>query len=378
MKPYYVLLTGSINNAGDFLIKHRAKQLLEYLRPDRAILDFDRWKPLDQDQIVAINRSKGLILTGGPSLRPDMHPQIFPLTPKLENITVPILTMGVGWNHSRGSWHDTHNYGFTSSTRTLLDKIAANHYFSGVRDYHTLNTVARAGYDNFLMTGCPALYDRSKINVQPILPEKIQNISFSLGTRFLHSSSMEQSVKSLIAALQDRFSHERFTIVFHHSVNPADYEKRNTPILTKQLKMLEWMRSKGIAYSDISGDAQNLIDHYAQTDLHIGYRVHAHIYCSSISKPSILIAEDGRGMGLMRMNIGLVLPGFRKFRLGSHTFSKAGNRIIGKYVVDEGLSDDVIHAIDYEERMGFPRLLQARSSIDNLFPVMEQYVQQLP
>ena len=39
--PYYVTLTGSRNNAGDFLIRHRAHNLLRDLRPDRDIVDMD-------------------------------------------------------------------------------------------------------------------------------------------------------------------------------------------------------------------------------------------------------------------------------------------------------------------------------------------------
>lgn len=47
MKDYYVILTGSKNNAGDFLIKYRAKKLFAALRSDREIVDLDAWKPFD-------------------------------------------------------------------------------------------------------------------------------------------------------------------------------------------------------------------------------------------------------------------------------------------------------------------------------------------
>ena len=41
-----------------------------------------------------------------------------------------------------------------------------------------------------------------------------------------------------------------------------------------------------------------MIDLYSNCDLHIGYRVHAHVFMTSIKKPSILIKEDGRGEGM--------------------------------------------------------------------------------
>lgn len=37
MRDQYVLLTGRMNNAGDFFIKHRAAELPAKYRPDRLI-----------------------------------------------------------------------------------------------------------------------------------------------------------------------------------------------------------------------------------------------------------------------------------------------------------------------------------------------------
>lgn len=57
---------------------------------------------------------------------------------------------------------------------------------------------------------------------------------------------------------------------------------------------------------DVSGDV-NKLDFYQDCDLHIGYRVHAHLYFISQRTPSILINEDGRGLG---MGVSLGLPVF--------------------------------------------------------------------
>lgn len=47
---------------------------------------------------------------------------------------------------------------------------------------------------------------------------------------------------------------------------------------------------------DTSQDSSKL-DFYKDFDLHVGYRLHGHIKCLSIGIPSILIAEDSRGLG---------------------------------------------------------------------------------
>lgn len=48
---------------------------------------------------------------------------------------------------------------------------------------------------------------------------------------------------------------------------------------------------------DISGSKEGF-KQYDECDLHIGFRVHAHIYNISMGNPSILINEDARGAGV--------------------------------------------------------------------------------
>ncbi len=103
MKDQYVILTGSKNNAGDYLIKYRAKQLFNNVRPDRKIIDINGWEQLNAEKLVIINQSKALILMGGPALVENMAPKVYALTHNLEDIKVPIIMMGIGWKSQRGN-----------------------------------------------------------------------------------------------------------------------------------------------------------------------------------------------------------------------------------------------------------------------------------
>ncbi len=76
MKEQYVVLTGGKNNAGDFLIKYRAKQLFTTFRQDRQIIDLNAWEKFDPQKLQTVNASKALILLGGPSLQKNMRPDI--------------------------------------------------------------------------------------------------------------------------------------------------------------------------------------------------------------------------------------------------------------------------------------------------------------
>jgi hypothetical protein len=202
MKDQYVILTSSKNNTGDFLIKFRAKQLFKALRPDRYIVDYDAWKAFTREQLMEVNRSKALILMGGPALQKNMRPNIYMMTKNLDDIHVPIITMGIGWMSPVGDWASTHNYKLNSETVQLLQRVEKSGYLSSVRDYHTLNTLFSYGFKNFVMSGCPALYSLVHIDQDINISKSFKNISFSMGVSFTRSSSMRDQAKSIILKMR--------------------------------------------------------------------------------------------------------------------------------------------------------------------------------
>ncbi|OOF08193.1 hypothetical protein, partial [Salinivibrio sp. PR919] len=109
-KPYYVILTGSKNNAGDFLIKYRAKEIFQRIRPDREIVDINGWEKFSAETLEIVNNSEALILMGGPALQQHMYPKIYPLVDELSDITTKIVMMGVGWKSLSGNWIDSVYY----------------------------------------------------------------------------------------------------------------------------------------------------------------------------------------------------------------------------------------------------------------------------
>ena len=378
---YYVILTGSKNNAGDFLIKYRAKQLFKNLRPDREIIDYNAWEEFDKEKLEVVNNSKALILLGGPSLQKMMRPNIYKMTKNLEDIKVPIITMGIGWKSIQGEWKNTFNYPLSDESIALLKRVNNSNCFSSVRDYHTLNSIRFKGFDNFLMTGCPAYYDLDFIGKEVTNP-KISKIAFSLGVSFIHSLSMEKLMKDNILKCKEKFEDKEFEVVFHHSLNKNKFlsshnvtEKHNQ----RHIEFANWLDEQKISYADISGSAENLIEYYSKVDLHIGYRVHAHIFMNSISKFSILISEDGRAKGTKDVIGGIVLDGFIDYK--DDFLSKVFNKLSKNYdkiTANEYLSKEIISNVEYEEKINFKRLKNSRKQIDNNFEIMKQFIEKLP
>ncbi|EAO7496473.1 hypothetical protein AKL48_25425, partial [Salmonella enterica] len=92
----YTLLYGAKKNVGDFLILDRAIKLLKEHKPSEELHLVKRWLPIDE-HLEVINKSKAIILCGGPAYQKDFYPGIYPLTKNLIDIKVPIVPFGLGW-----------------------------------------------------------------------------------------------------------------------------------------------------------------------------------------------------------------------------------------------------------------------------------------
>ncbi len=380
MKNQYVLLTGGKNNAGDHLIKHRAKKLFQWLKPDTNIIDLDGWKYLTDEQLDMINNSKALILTGGPALHNRMYPNIYALRDNLDDIKVPILTMGIGWHSQRGEWKDTHNYVLDDQSLKLLEKINNSGYMSSVRDYHTLNILHSLGMKNFLMTGCPALY--SEENLNECFPDTldIKKIAYSLGVSLKISDRMYSQMQSVLLLIRELFPSAEVEVVFHHSPTGKYLETHgaNKNLYYAQTKYIDWLKSNDFNYVDISGSADNLVNYYSQIDFHLGYRVHAHIFMNSISKPSVLLNEDGRGKALEKVLGGMIFNAYDS--MNDSFIYKVLRKLsmkVDNYNQSKFLVNDLRHSIHYELENGI-KFSQPRIEIDRYFHVMKHFIGQLP
>lgn len=381
MKDYYVILTGSKNNAGDFLIKYRAKRLFKKIRIDRDVVDLDAWKEFDAKTLALVNNAKALILMGGPSLQYNMRPFIYKMTEDLANIKVPIISMGIGWKSTSGNWEDTYDYPMNEQSVKLLDRINDSGYLSSVRDYHTLNSIRFKGFDNFLMTGCPAYYDLDYLGSKPQI-SKIKKVGFSLGVSFIESKSMEALMKDNILKIKEYYSDCEFDVLFHHSLDSKEYlasDHSKLGRLKKHQEFSYWLKSQNINFVDISGSAENLINYYSNVDLHIGYRVHAHIFMNSMSKFSVLISEDGRAKGVKEVIGGIVLDGYLNFKAGFvHKALNKLTRHYDRFCSNINLTKEIIDNIEYENKIGYKRIKNSRKTIDSNYKIMKEFLEQLP
>lgn len=374
----YVLLTGAISNAGDFLIKEKSMELLKSFKPKRKIITFDRWKALTEEQVKIINNSRLLILCGGPAFQRDFYPGVYPLIKDLKEIKVPIVTFGLGWKGIPGKWEDTHKYYFTKKSYDLLNRIETSGFKSSLRDYLTLNMLIHKGFNKYIMTGCPSWYDLRNIGTPLKIPSQIKKVAFSIGVSFIKNKQIFKSLVELILKLKNYFG-ESLICTFHH---PVDYKYYSSINLNKSFynahrELIDVLEGKGIKWVDLSFQTSKLTHFYDEVDLHIGFRVHAHLYMLSIRKPSILLIEDGRGYGVFYSLGGLCLETIeRKNNLLYKGLNKF--KILNNCWFRHELIEDLINNITYEIENGFPRERHIPNILDEHFEIMKKFILQLP
>lgn len=187
--------------------------------------------------------------------------------------------MALGWCGSNSSLYTVKNYEFSDSSLKLLKRIESDGFSLGCRDYYSKKILSENGFRNSIMTGCAAWYDLTKVESTALtncseirkicVSDPAQRVNFDQYTR-------------LLKFIKDRFPGSSITAVFHRGVS----EQKRMDI-----------DKLGIDVIDISNGAEGF-SFYDDCDIHIGYRVHAHIYNLSGRRRSILIEEDGRGAGI--------------------------------------------------------------------------------
>lgn len=316
-------LSGAYKNAGDFLIEKRAIELIRHVYPEAEITRFLRNEI--KVNTASINNCDAAVIGGGPVFKTSLVTYM-PLEIYVQEIRIPTMILGGGWYGSNGSSHAVQQYKFDGPTRAFLEKIYADGFGFSCRDLHTVNVLRENGFPRTVMTGCPAWYD----------VRYVDNIAFKndvpeIKTIFVSDPAKLSNLKGaveLVDYLRERYPQAEIKFVFHRGTGQDRFTSGKSAAARQQTVLA--LQSRGVHTEDISYGADGF-SLYDKCDLHVGYRVHAHIYNLSIRNRSVLIEEDGRGAGV---NETLGLPSIRAYddtvNFSGSCFDRAVRKIGGR------------------------------------------------
>ena len=279
-----VTLTGAYRNAGDHLIGDRARALLRK-HVDGEIINIAR-RDINESHYEIFNKARAVILCGGPAYQPLIYPKVFPI--ELDRITSKVVPMGLGFKAKLGQ--SPADFKFTEAAEHFVREVHKQVKVSSVRDGLTLEMLNGLGLNNVSMTGCPAWYDLEHLTDEYQFKADAKHITFSLPAK------PQPDTFKILAGLTKMFPKAQKTIAMHHGFRPAKTAHGNA-MLRWHMRVFAFATARGWQVAPIADGLDKFKALYDHTDLHVGYRVHAHIYSLSQQSASLLINEDTRGVG---------------------------------------------------------------------------------
>lgn len=307
----YVVLTTfpsqSSANVGDLLIERSVKSLIESVKGESEFVTFFREEPLDE-HLETINSARAVLLPAFPIRDTPMYPVTYQLVEELQRIRVPLIPIGGNWNVYPGDHLSRERVRFSEETTSFLRFIADQVDVMSMREYHACRILHRHGIKNTLMTGDPAWYDLTTMGKPMKRVTSVERLVFSPP---LSAYYVEQAER-IIALLAELFPQAERVCAMHladrktlgGSAKATRDAALNPEVAEKNARVRTAAEQHGFEVRDVSRDV-SLIDFYQACDLHVGYECHAHLAFLRNRIPSVLIAEDARGVGFnYTLNVG--------------------------------------------------------------------------
>ncbi len=306
------LLSGAYGNAGDSLIEARSRALLENTFPGGAEVKVYSRKRLAED-FEEINACDLVVFSGGPIYQRDIRAN-FDVAAACR-ITAPLKIIGGGWKGASRSQMLPYRYAFEPDTRRLFEKIDGNGGLS-CRDLFSVKALRAAGFESAVMTGCPAWYDLERVHELRLRPYDGERPVICVSDPAVRRN--EVFVEPLLRYLHGAFPASQIKYVLHRGRQTADYESKRRSVEALGFAELVELTPSAEAFAV-----------YDECDLHVGFRVHAHIYRLSRRQRSVLIEEDGRGGGVNEA-LGLpALPAYSDEVQSENRWLRKGAQLVG-------------------------------------------------
>ncbi|MEX0626930.1 MAG: polysaccharide pyruvyl transferase family protein [Chloroflexota bacterium] len=369
-----LLLHRAIRNAGDFLIFDRAVKLFRAFRPTAKLVVAKAWLPLtDQFRLVELQAFDAVVVCGGPGYQNGLYPQVYPLA-DLSRLHSPVVLLALGSYSFPGTPSQLRISRFDGPTRAFLDEVQQRAPYLGARDRLTEELLHVNGISEVLMTGDPAWYDLEHMDKVGPTGSNIRSLAFTPPA----SAVFAGQALRLMRRLAKELPRSRGTVVFHRGL-----QRR----YAAEAGRLGW------SIEDISGSLDGF-QFYDSVDLHVGYRVHAHLYCLSHALRSYLIAEDSRGIGALQtlgpLGVDPLTRHDRSWRPLQRVRLVAGNlaRLPGPVsdrllevlapAVTAEIGDELMAQLALDQSGSWQRLRQARETMRLTLPVMRTMIESIP
>lgn len=265
-------------NVGDLLIGQATEEILDYEYPN-----IERKRYTSEDELIGnintVNESDAIIMPGFAIRDVIWYPKLYELI-KEDQLETPIYPMGAGWNAFPGNFEHTSVKRYPDEVNQFYHDIAQQTPVFSTREYYSSRVLHQLGIKNTQMIGDCAWYDIESLGESFHRPLSVDKLIFTTP----HSTHYQSQAKEVLSMLSNLFPNAEKIFALH--AKPGIMEAQ----------LADHAVDMGFSEQNLSHDVSNLTV-YNDADLHVGYRCHGHIAALRKRIPSVLVAEDGRGMG---------------------------------------------------------------------------------
>jgi len=379
-------------NVGDKLIEVRTKEMIKQEKGDDEFFTIFREEPLEP-HLEKINSSKAVLMPAFPVRDTPMYPKAYTLTEDLSQIKVPLVSVGANWNVYPGDRKSRETIRYSEATTKFIQYVGRQVEKFSCREHYAVEVMKKHGVENAYFTGDPAWFYLPSLGKPLHRPKEVKKVVFSgpLSPYYL------EQAKSIITMIAEMFPRAERYCAMHLADSGAAgstggdaVKSENSAAMTpdvarKNQAIREWAKENGFTVMEMAGDIEKLT-FYEECDLHVGYECHAHLFFFSRRIPSVLIAEDARGVGF---NYSLGYGGFTGFvraqeapKVKAKTHTSGYSTSIEELVLappKNNVEQEVRGFIQEELETNFARYLGLDTMLDTVYNErMRPFIQGLP
>jgi hypothetical protein len=277
-------------NIGDRLITNKLKELLS------EIGDYSYkivWRAAPWAEVKDIVLFADHVFFACLAIRPNMHIDEYPYLTQVAESGVPFSVISAGTDLKVSDFESIFK-GFSEGSIRALKLVNERAVSLTTRGYLSQEFCLNMGLKNFKFSGDVAFYNRV-LNEPFISNIDIKKIVISDPHR---AELYIESFVCLHAGLRNQFPRAEIVVAQHGVNNVVDTFCKNNDI--KTVKIYE-RPDKGLEI-------------YDNADLHVGFRVHAHVSALSRKVYSYLLEQDGRGCDYgLTLNRKISVPCYKQF-----------------------------------------------------------------
>lgn len=303
-------------NIGDWLITNKVKEIITDLGDYDVEVVFraDAW-----ESVKHVVLSASHVIFACLAIRSHMHKVEYPFLEEFLKSGVPFSVIAAGTNLPVNSDRNIYN-DFNPGTVRVLREMNKRAVVATTRGVLTQEACVRLGLDKFVFAGDVAFYDKAKCGREFSAGNRVESIVVSDPH---YAKQYLTSFEALCRGIRNIFTDAK-VVVAQHGVN-HDVDKLCAEIGIPTVKIYE-NPSLGFQIYDAA-------------DLHVGFRVHAHVSALSRRIYSYLLEQDGRGCDYgLTLSQKLSVPNYREQRFASKLRAVATILCRGRYTFHGSVS----------------------------------------